>query len=83
MEVPYSDAEVVWVEVSLRNNHKLYVGSYYWPSSGNVNDQLNELEKFLQYITSRTRNNLNHTVMLEGDFNLGDIGPVRVGTFAT
>lgn len=34
IEQPDSDAEIVWVQVSLRNEHKLYLGSYYRTPSG-------------------------------------------------
>jgi len=73
VEVTESNAEVVWVEVSLRNNHKLHVGGFYRPPNGNVVNQLEELDKSLQFISNKTKNNPNHSVMLSGDFNLGDI----------
>lgn len=72
-EVPDNDAEAIWVEVSLRNKHKLFIGSYYRSSSGNASNQLDELEKKLYHISNKTKNNPNHTMMLGGDFNLGDI----------
>jgi len=59
--------------VSLRNNHKLFVGNFYRPPNGNASNQLDELEKSLYFISNKIRNNPNHTVMLVGDFNLGDI----------
>jgi len=49
------------------------MGSFYRPPNGNANIRLSELEKSLHYICNKTRNNPNHTVMLGGDFNLGDI----------
>jgi len=49
------------------------VASYYRPPSGDASAQLNALEKSLQHISKKVKNNPNHTVILGGDFNLGDI----------
>jgi len=53
VEIPDNDAEAIWVEVSLRNNHKFFVGSFYRPPNGNASNQLDELEKSL--ISSPTK----------------------------
>ena len=45
VEVPGNDAEAMWVEVSLRNKHKLFVGRYNRSPIGNASNQLDELEK--------------------------------------
>ena len=73
VEVPDGAAEVVWVEISLRNNHKLYVASFYRPPNGDAAAQLDALGETLHHIGRKIKNNPNHTVMLGGDFNLGDI----------
>jgi len=76
VDIPECSAEVIWVEVSLRNQHKLYQGSYYrppGPSGGNTAFQIDELEKSLSVIHQKTRNNPNYAIFLGGDFNMGDI----------
>ena len=51
----------------------LYVGSFYRQPSQRSTQQLDELEKSLNYISNLTKNNPNSTLFLGGDFNLGDI----------
>ena len=66
-------AEVIWVKIILHNCNPLYVGSFYRQPSQRSTQQLDELEKSLNYISNLTKNNPNSTLFLGGDFNLGDI----------
>ena len=72
--VPMEDVsgKVCWVKVETDNN-PLYVGSFYRTPSDKSTYQLDELEKSLHNINSITRNNPNATVIVAGDFNLGDV----------
>ena len=72
--VPMEDVsgEVCWVKVETDDN-PLYVGSFYRTPSDKSTYQLDELEKSLHNINSITRNNPNATVIVAGDFNLGDV----------
>ena len=65
--------EIIWVKILLKNLHPLYVGSFYRQPSDRSTDQLDELEKSLDYITGLNKNNSNVSIFLGGDFNLGDI----------
>ncbi|CAH1273930.1 Hypp5238 [Branchiostoma lanceolatum] len=67
------EAEISWVKVSLRNKKSLYLGSYYRTPSGKHSEQLDELEKSLKHIRNITKNNSGSTIILGGDFNLGDV----------
>jgi len=76
VEIPDNPGEVVWVEVSLRKQHKIYLGSFYRPpgqSGGKAVTQIDDLDRSLQVIRQKTKNNSKHTIILGGDFNLGDI----------
>ena len=68
------DGEIVWVRVEpLKNNSSLIIGAFYrTPSEREVN-QLNQLEKSLDQIYAMTKNNESSTIILGGDFNVGDI----------
>ena len=65
--------EVVWVKILLKGNNPLYVGSFYCTPSDNTTYQLDELEKSLNHISERCRNNSNATIFLGGDFNAREI----------
>ena len=68
------DGEIVWVRVEpLKHNSPLIIGAFYrTPSEREVN-QLNQLEKSLDQIYEITRNNESSSIILGGDFNVGDI----------
>ena len=68
-----NSADIVWGEVNLKNGRKLYLGSYYRTPSGQVMNQLCDLESSLKGLHSVTNNRRDATVILGGDFNLGDI----------
>ena len=73
-EVPLDDVtgEVCWVKVETQDN-PLYVGSFYRTPSDRSTHQVLELEKSLNVIQNKTKNNPNATVVVAGDFNVGDI----------
>lgn len=76
VEVPITNSESVWAEVSLRDKHKLFIGSFYRPPTNDSNsqsEQLADLDIILHCLKSKMKNNPNHTLMFGGDFNLGDI----------
>ena len=73
VEMVVVSAEVIWVKIILQNCNPLYVGSFYRQPSQRSTEQLDELEKSLNYISNLTKNNPNPTLFLGGDFNLGDI----------
>ena len=68
------DGEIVWVRVEpLKHNSPLIIGAFYrTPSEREVN-QLNQLDKSLDQIYEITKNNESSTIILGGDFNVGDI----------
>ncbi|KAI8517811.1 hypothetical protein Bbelb_038280 [Branchiostoma belcheri] len=70
------NTEIAWIKVFLRNQKTLYLGSYYRSPSGKHSEQLDELEKSLTHIRSLTKNNPESTIILGGDFNLGDIDSI-------
>ena len=65
-------AETVWATISLKDQRKLVVGSYYrLPDSGS--ESIDDLERVLSFITKKFRNNPQCTIILGRDFNAGDI----------
>ena len=68
------DGQIVWVRVEpLKHNSPLIIGAFYrTPSEREVN-RLNQLEKSLDQIYEITKNNESSTIILGGDFNVGDI----------
>ena len=65
-------AETVWATISLKDQQKLVVGSYYRPPDSG-SDSIDDLESVLSFITEKFRNNPQCTIILGGDFNAGDI----------
>ena len=65
-------AETVWATISLKDQRKLVVGSYYRPPDSG-SDSIDDLESVLSFITEKFRNNPQCTIILGGDFNEGDI----------
>ena len=71
--------ETVWTTISLKDQHKLVVGSYYRPpDSGSdvmlcYNFIIDGLESVLSFITEKFRNKPQCTIILGGDINAGDI----------
>ncbi len=61
-----------WIEVSLKNKSKMYVAAFYRQPDGNL-AQLKMLERSLNYIRQKTKNNSNSIIMIGGDFNCGFI----------
>ena len=66
------DCEVVWISVLMRNNRKVYLGSFYRPPDKGQ-EPFDELEKSLSHIDLTTRNNPNSVIILGGDFNVPQI----------
>ena len=60
------------VKILLENLHPRYVGSFYRQPNDRSINQLDELEKSLDYITGLNKTNPNVSIFLGGDFNLGD-----------
>ena len=65
-------AETVWATISLKDQRKLVMGSYYRPPDSG-SDSIDDLESVLSFITEKFRNNPQCTIILGGDFNAGDI----------
>ena len=65
-------AKTVWATISLKDQRKLVVGSYYRPPDSG-SDSIDDLESVLSFITEKYRNNPQCTIILGGDFNAGDI----------
>ena len=65
-------AETAWATISLKDQRKLVVGSYYRPPDSG-SDSIDDLESVLSFITEQFRNNPQCTIILGGDFNAGDI----------
>ena len=55
----------------LGKKEKLMITHYMWARKSTY--QLAELEKSLYNINSHNRNNPNATIVIAGDFNLGDV----------
>ena len=55
-------AEVIWVKIILQNCNTLYVESFYRQPSQPSTQQLDELEKLLNYISNLTKKNPNSTL---------------------
>ena len=73
VDMPNSTAEIVWAQVSLRHQRKLYLGAYYHSPSGATAKQMEELETSLKNLRKITRNAPSKTSILGGDFNFKDI----------
>ena len=67
-----SDAELLWIEVQLKNQRKLLLSTFYRPPSSD-DEYLKLFDASLLDIRTRTANNPNHTIIVGGDFNLPDI----------
>ncbi len=61
-----------WIEVSLKNRVKMYVAVFYRQPDGNL-AQLKMLERSLNSIRQKMKNNSNSIIMIGGDFNCGFI----------
>ncbi len=72
VELVDTEGEVIWVELSIKNQRKLYLGSFYRPPNNRVY-QLEELYKSLQQIEEKCKNNPNSIIIVGGDFNAGDV----------
>ena len=64
-----ADCEIVWAKLTLKNNHSMYIGSFYRPQSDTNADSLKELEKSTDVIMETYRNNTQVAIILGGDFN--------------
>ena len=73
VDMPDSPAEIVWSQVSLTNQRKIFPGACYRSPSGDANTQLEVLENSLQDLRKITRNAPSNTIILGGDFSLKDI----------
>ena len=66
------EAETLWASVSTTDNKKIVTGVFYRQPGRNT-DQVEQLEKAVDQVTSKFQNNSNITYMLGGDFNAGDV----------
>ena len=66
-------AEVIWIKVLLMDGSPLYVGAFYRQPSDHTPAQIDELEKSLDQIADKMRNEPSATVFLGGDFNAPDV----------
>ncbi|CAG2210245.1 unnamed protein product [Mytilus edulis] len=66
-----TDCEIVWATLTVQGSFPIYIGSYYRRPSSKT-DMIEELEKSIEQITSKVKNNMPH-IILGGDFNLPDI----------
>ena len=73
VEIPDLACETVWAKVTLKNCNPLFLGCFYRPPKDNSTAPINELDKALTHVSQLTRNNPRATVILAGDFNVGDI----------
>ena len=55
VDMPNSTDEIVWAQVSLRHQKKLYLGAYYRSPSGDAAKQMEELETSLKNLRKITR----------------------------
>ncbi len=67
-----TDCELIWVKISLRQQRTLYTGAFYRPPSDTIYS-LEELNRSLEQLALKTKNNKNSTIILGGDFNTGEI----------
>ena len=63
-----NETELVWATITLKDQSKLMVGSFYRPLNKGASPIL-ELESQLSVITNTFRNNPKTTLILGGDFN--------------
>ena len=68
-----ADCKIVWAKLTLKNNHPMYIGSFYRPPSDTNTDSLEELEKSTDVIMEACRNNTQAAIILGGDFNANGI----------
>ena len=68
-----ADCEIVWAKLTLKNNHSMYIGSFYRPPSDTNTESLQELEKSTDVIMEACRNNTQAAIILGSDFNADGI----------
>ena len=73
VELPDLSAEMVWGEVNLRGNRRLFLGAYYRTPSGDASHQHEAFAGSLRELQAKTRNRRDTTIILGGDFNFKDI----------
>ncbi len=66
------DCEFITVRISIQNASPLYVAAYYRPPDESV-DRLDKLEAALDQLLTRTNKNSKVTLLIGGDFNVGDV----------
>ena len=66
-----TECEIVWAALTVQGSYPIYIGSYYRRPSSKT-DIIEELEKSIEQITSKVKNNMPHIIQ-GGDFNLPDI----------
>ena len=66
------DCELIWAKVSLQQQRTLYAGAFYRPPDNRM-QPLDELEKGLNQLAQKTKNNKNSITILGGDFNVGNV----------
>ena len=71
VKLPDTPAEIIWGEVSLHNNSKLFLCGYYRTPSGHAVTQQAEFEDSLQNLRKYAQH--NDTIIIGGDFNFRDI----------
>ena len=66
------DCELIAVRIAIQNSSPLYVAAYYRPPDEPV-AKLDNFENLLNQILSKTNRNSKATLLIGGDFNVGDI----------
>ena len=66
-----TECEIVWATLTVQGSYSIYIGYYYRRPSSKT-DIIEELEKSIEQITSKVKNNMPHIIQ-GGDFNLPDI----------
>ena len=62
------DCEVIWVQVLLRNNKKMFISSFYRPPD-NCLEPLEQFRDSLRVITEEHSKNPNNIILGSGDYN--------------
>ena len=67
-----ADGEFVEVRIAIQNASPLYVAAYYRPLDEPA-DRLEKFEAALDQLLSKTDRNNKATLLIGGDFNIGDV----------
>ena len=67
-----SECEIVAVRIAIQNTSPLYVAAYYRPPDEHI-AKLDKFEEAMGQLLERTNGNSKATLLIGGDFNVGDI----------